>query len=180
MRPGGPPPLLLFWTLRSAVAELSANRCRSRQLAGGRPSDMALGYGPRSECWHRPTDRFLNLLGKGVAVNHPFRVSRARARGPPIGQRFRSGGAGAELWGLFGARRSKPLAEGCVNPPLCQLRRRVAPRPAATTVFLHLRCLGIASSSSSSDHGEIPSAPNLERLVEAVVSIRFRAERIGC
>ena len=33
-------------------------------------------------------------------------------RPPPLGQRFRSGGAGAELWGLFGASRSKPLAEG--------------------------------------------------------------------
>ena len=47
-----------------------------------------------------------------AAVNHSLCVSRARARGRPLGQRFRSGGAGAELWGLFGASRSKPLAEG--------------------------------------------------------------------
>ena len=36
----------------------------------------------------------------------------ARARGRPLSQRFRCGGAGAELRGLFGASRSKPLAEG--------------------------------------------------------------------
>src|SRR5271157_5972664 len=39
-----------------------------------------------------------------------LRFSCARAR--PRGRRFRSGGAGMELWGSFAARRSKPLAEG--------------------------------------------------------------------
>ena len=39
-------------------------------------------------------------------------VVSSRARGRPLGQRFRSGGAVAELWGFFGASRSKPLAEG--------------------------------------------------------------------
>ena len=46
-----------------------------------------------------------------LTISPPFLV---RARGRPRGQRFRSGGAGIELWGSFGARRSKPLAAGWV------------------------------------------------------------------
>ena len=57
-----------------------ANR-HSQPLAGGRPSDIAFGYGPRSECRYRPTDRFLNLLGKGAALTRAR--SRPRARGGP-------------------------------------------------------------------------------------------------
>ena len=97
----------LFGTWRSAVAELVANR-RSQQLAAGQPSDVL------ARCWilaSAERDRSLNLLGKGSRVTPLLRVS-SRARGRRLGQRFRSGGAGAELWGLFGASRSKPLAEG--------------------------------------------------------------------
>ena len=44
------------------------------------------------------------------AVNHSLCVS-SRARRAAPRPASRSGGAGAELWGLFGASRSKPLAE---------------------------------------------------------------------
>ena len=97
----------LFGTWRSAVAELFGNR-RSQQLAAGQPSDVL------ARCWilaSAERDRSLNLLGKGSRVTPLLRVS-SRARGRRLGQRFRSGGAGAQLWGLFGASRSKPLAEG--------------------------------------------------------------------
>ena len=53
----------------------------------------------------------LESARKGSRVTPLLRVS-SRARGRRLGQRFRSGGAGAQLWGLFGASRSKPLAEG--------------------------------------------------------------------
>ena len=46
------------------------------------------------------------LKGPAFHALSPFLV---RAREAP-GRRFRSGGAGIELWGSFGARRSKPLA----------------------------------------------------------------------
>ena len=72
------------------------------------PSDMARALNGRN----RLSDRSLNLHLKGGAVSHALCVTSSRARGPPLGQRFRSGGAGAELWGLFGASRSKPLTEG--------------------------------------------------------------------
>ena len=90
------------------MAELFANR-RSQQLAAGQPSDV------RALCWileSAERDRSLNLLGKGGRVNL-WRRGSSCARGQRLGQRFRSGlRAGAELWGLFGASRSKPLAEG--------------------------------------------------------------------
>ena len=41
-----------------------------------------------------------------------FAFPRARARGPPLGRRFRSGRRRLGAMGLFGASRSKPLAEG--------------------------------------------------------------------
>ena len=97
----------LFGTWRSAVAELFGNR-RSQQLAAGQPSAV------RALCWilaSAERDRSLNLLGKGGRV-FLFRPVSSCARGRRLGQRFRSGGAGAQLWGLFGASRSKPLAEG--------------------------------------------------------------------
>ena len=97
----------LFWTSRSAVAELFGNS-RSQQLAAGQPSDVL------ALCWileSAERDRSLNLLGKGGRVP-PLRHVSSCARGRRLGQRFRSGGAGAQLWGLFGASRSKPLAEG--------------------------------------------------------------------
>jgi hypothetical protein len=46
-----------------------------------------------------------------VRLNHVVSVS-SRARGRLLGRRFRSGGAGAQLWGLFGTSRSKRLAAG--------------------------------------------------------------------
>ena len=136
-----------------------ANR-HSQPLAGGRPSDIAFGYGPRSECRYRPTDRFLNLLGKGAALTRARSRPRARARGPPLGRRFRWGGA--ELWGLFGASRSKPLAAGvsgvcalwhfrlgdrALDPWACGRRTRATnagrcwptARPAAALLFWTLR-----------------------------------------
>ena len=91
----------LFGTWRSAVAELVANR-RSQQLAAGQPSDVL------ARCWilaSAERDRSLNLLGKGSRVTPLLRVS-SRARGRRLGQRFRSGGAGAELWGLL---RREPI-----------------------------------------------------------------------
>ena len=97
----------LFGTWRSAVAELFGNS-RSQQLAAGQPSDVL------ARCWilaSAERDRSLNLLRKGSRVT-PLRYVSSRARGRCLSQRFRSGGAGAELWGLFGASRSKPLAEG--------------------------------------------------------------------
>ena len=95
-----------LWPLTILSAFLARAREGHPSASGFDPAAPAPSYG---DCSARG-DR--NRWPRGVAVNHPFRVSRARARGPPIGQRFRSGGAGAELWGLFGARRSKPLAEG--------------------------------------------------------------------
>ena len=97
----------LFGTWRSAVAELVGNS-RSQQLAAGQPSDVL------ARCWileSAERDRSLNLLGKGSRVTLCCAFPRAR-EGGALGQRFRSGGAGAQLWGLFGASRSKPLAEG--------------------------------------------------------------------
>ena len=68
----------LFWTWRSAVAIVR----RPPLAAAGRRA--AFGCGWRSGFWHRPTaTASLNLLGKGVAVNHSFCVSsRAREGGP--------------------------------------------------------------------------------------------------
>ena len=97
----------LFGTWRSAVAELFGNS-RSQQLAAGQPSDVLARYWILASA---ERDRSLNLLGKGVRVL-PLRAVSSCARGRRLGQRFRSGGAGAELWGLFGASGSKPLAEG--------------------------------------------------------------------
>ena len=97
----------LFGTWRSAVAELVGNR-RSQQLAAGQPSDVL------ALCWilaSAERDRSLNLLGKGAALHLCCPFPRAR-EGGRLGQRFRFGGAGAQLWGRFGASRSKPLAEG--------------------------------------------------------------------
>ena len=44
-----------------------------------------------------------------------------RATAAPLGQRFRSGGAGAELWGLFGAPMKSvthPSTEACYHFPI--------------------------------------------------------------
>ena len=81
------------------MAELFGNS-RSQQLAGGKPSDVL------ALCWilkSAERDRSLNLLGKGAAFTL-FIVVSSRARGRPRGQRFRSGGAGAELSGRAAAR----------------------------------------------------------------------------
>ena len=97
----------LFGTWRSAVAELVGNS-RSQQLAAGQPSDVL------ARCWilaSAERDRSLNLLGKGGRVS-PLRSVSSRAGGRRLSHRFRSGGAGAQLRGLFGASRSKPVAEG--------------------------------------------------------------------
>ncbi len=83
------------------MAELFANR-RSQQLAAGQPSDV------RALCWileSAERDRSFNLLGKGGRVTH-LRAVSSRARGRRLGQRFRSGGAGAQLWGTV---RREPI-----------------------------------------------------------------------
>ena len=55
--------------------------------------------------------RSLICSEKVAALPFGFAFPRAR-EGGASGQRFRSGGAGAQLWGLFCASRSKPLTEG--------------------------------------------------------------------
>ena len=60
---------------------------------------------------YRLSDRSLSLLGKGAPFTMLFALLPARARATPAASGFDPGGA--ELWGLFGASRSKPLAEGC-------------------------------------------------------------------
>ena len=73
----------------------------------------AFGCGSRS--WileSAERDRSLNLLGKGAALTLAFRFTRARGR--PLGQRFRS--RATRSYGVgFGASRSKPLAEGLMG-----------------------------------------------------------------
>ena len=99
----------LFGTWRSAVAELFGNS-RSQQLAAGQPSDVL------ALCWilaSAERDRSLNLLGKGAAFHVGGAFPRAREGGTPR-PAVSIGGSGAQLWGLFGASRSKALAEdGC-------------------------------------------------------------------
>ena len=88
------------WRSSSANPPLAA--------AAGQPSDV------RALCWilaSAERDRSLNLARKTSRV-FLLRPVSSCARGRRLGQRFRSGGAGAQLWGLFGASRSKPLAEG--------------------------------------------------------------------
>ena len=92
-----------MWGTSLSTGTISSGTASISQPAW-RPSASPAAYASRA--------RRMIKSGTSCGREPPFRVSRARARGPPIGQRFRSGGAGAELWGLFGARRSKPLAEG--------------------------------------------------------------------
>ena len=75
------------------MAELFGNS-RSQQLAGGKPSDVL------ALCWILASAEreALKLHLKGGRVSHLMVVS-SRARGRPLGQRFRFGGAGAELSG---------------------------------------------------------------------------------
>ena len=89
--------LLIGWR---AVAERRAANTWSPVLADSEARRRFL-FGTRS----------LNPADRGVRVPPWLRVS-SRARGRRLGQRFRSGGAGAQLSGLFGASRSKPLTEG--------------------------------------------------------------------
>ena len=72
---------------------------------------------------------------KGGAVNHPFRVL-VRARGRPLGQRFRSGGAGSEL---SGRHRHDPIETGC----MCGLVHALCALPRAHEAAPNLaRALG--------------------------------------
>jgi hypothetical protein len=92
----------LFGHSRSAVAELFGNS-RSQQLAGGKPSDVL------ALCWileSAARDRSLNLLGNGGALTRFVRFLARAREGGPLGQRFRSGGAGAEL---SGRQRHDPI-----------------------------------------------------------------------
>ena len=63
----------------------------------------------------RPRHDPIESAGRGYGRVTPWLRVSSCARGRRLGQRFRSGGAGPELWGLFGASRSKPLAEGLVS-----------------------------------------------------------------
>ncbi len=98
----------LFGTWRSAVAELFGNS-RSQQLAAGQPSDVL------ALCWileSAERDRSLNLLGKGGRVT-TFAASFPRAReGGASASGFDPAAPARSYRGLFGASRSKPLAEG--------------------------------------------------------------------
>ena len=93
--PTARPPLLSCLALgdrrwRSPSATAARNR-----LAAGKPSDVL------ARCWilaSADRDRSLNLHLKGGRVP-PLMVVSSRTRGRPLGQRFRSGGAGAELSG---------------------------------------------------------------------------------
>ena len=85
----------LFGHSRSAVAELFGNS-RSQQLAAGQPSDVL------ALCWilaSADRDRSLNLHLKGGRVPPSDGRFLAHTRHDPLGQRFRSGGAGAQLSG---------------------------------------------------------------------------------
>ena len=105
------------------MAELVGNS-RSQQLAAGQPSAVL------ARCWilaSAERDRSLNLLGKGGRVS-PLRSVSSRAGGRRLSHRFRSGGAGAQLRGLFGASRSKPVAEGFRVSPLRSVSSRAGGR----------------------------------------------------
>ena len=89
------------------MAELFGNS-RSQQLAGGKPSDVL------ALCWMLASaarDRSLKSSSERGRVTMSWLRFLARARAAPrpavsIWRRRR------QLWGLFGASRSKPLAEG--------------------------------------------------------------------
>ena len=97
----------LFGTWRSAVAELFANsRCATagrRAAFGCARTVLDFGIGRA-----RP---LLESARQGVRVNCLLVAALARARAAPR-PAVSIGGSGAQLWGLFGASRSKTLAEG--------------------------------------------------------------------
>jgi hypothetical protein len=82
------------------------------------------------QVWSRSASSGLATGRTGVAaLTFSLPLSRARERGP-LASGFDPGGAGRELWGSFGASRSKPLAEGShlVNRSLShRARARGAP-----------------------------------------------------
>ena len=101
-------------------------------------SDLAIGAvgvggelgGVRSRSWR---DRAAQ-----VGRVTPLLPVSSCARGRRLGQRFRSGGAGAQLWGRFGASRSKPLAEGWCSASTILgtlTRAREAPIPDRGFIF---------------------------------------------
>ena len=97
----------LFWTWRSAVA--AATAARSFWPEGGLrilPSDMARALNGRISA-ERP---LLESARKGGPVPYALCVPSRAREGHPSASGFDPGGA--ELWGLFGASRSKPLTEG--------------------------------------------------------------------
>jgi hypothetical protein len=67
----------------------------------------------------------------------------------------------------FGTRRTRNRLANCLFAVPHQHRTS----PPAVAEFSHFLCLSIASSSSSSDRGEMPSTRNPGKLSEAVVSI---------
>ncbi len=76
----------------------------------------------------------LESAQKGGRVTPLLRVSSC-ARRRRLGQRFRSGGAGAQLWGLFSASRSKPLTAGWLRR-VCALAFQACGRRTARGQFL--------------------------------------------
>ena len=102
----------LVWDLEdSAVAELfrqpaARNSWPQVQPSAVRAALLDFGIGrARPAPWNCS-------LGEKVAAFSFYRPVSSGARGQRLGQLFRSGGAGAQLRGLFGASRSKTLAEG--------------------------------------------------------------------
>ena len=89
------------WRSSSATAA-------AQQLAAGQPSDVL------ALCWilaSAERDRSFESARQGVRVNCVLVAALARARASPR-PAVSIGGSGAQLWGLFGASRSKTLAEG--------------------------------------------------------------------
>jgi len=110
-----------FFCLGFEVGAASApdlgGRLRQQPLATAWPAEsLRMGPHPVGFCnWilqSAARDRSLNLLSQRGRVSRLGSVS-SRARGRPLGRRFRFRRRRRQLWGLFGASRSKPLAEGC-------------------------------------------------------------------
>ena len=99
-------------TFLTVTVDISARRAaedalRAAQSELGREARLTTVGAMAATIAHELNQPLAAIVSNGSAGLRP-----SRARGPPLGQRFRSGGAGAQLRGLFGASRSKPLAEG--------------------------------------------------------------------
>ena len=73
----------------------------------------------------------MNRCRKRAALTIFLRIL-ARARATPLASGFDPGGAGRQVWGSFGARRSKPLAAGGCG--VCVLRHFRLARPCSLSL----------------------------------------------